>query len=143
MAEDGLPYEEIEDFVEALKAEPDRAASAEFWSNCRQYTWNFLYCRSSLYDQQLARYFALFDKSQFHILTLAEFARQPREALAQMASFLGIDASPFELLNSFVFNEGGPHAPCSAEACRLMDQTLVGVTDRVDALLERQLDWSL
>ena len=142
VAEDGLPYEDIKDFIEALKAEPYRATSAEFWINFRQYAWNFLYCCSSLYDQQLARYFALFDRSQFHLLTLAEFSRNPREALSQIADFLKIDASPFVSLNSFVFNADEAHQPYSAEAEQLMNQNLAGVTARVEALIGHQLDWS-
>jgi len=49
---DGQPFEDLTDFVAALKAEEERYASATFFENCRQYFWNFMYCRSSLYDQQ-------------------------------------------------------------------------------------------
>ena len=94
---DGQPFEDLRDFVAALRAEEERYTSTTFFANCRQYFWNFMYCRSSLYDQQLSRYLSLFDKEQFHVLSLAELATDPISATKKIAAFLDSSSLRSEL----------------------------------------------
>lgn len=140
---DQQPLEEIADFATALRAEAERYASPDFFQNCRHYFWNFLYCRSSLYDEQLARYFALFDRDRFHVLSLAELAADPAAATARIIEFLDLDRQPLQGFNFSVANHGGSHEPYNSESDRLMDEALAGVIERTDRLVRRPLDWSL
>jgi hypothetical protein len=84
----------IPTFAEALRAEPDRFLSDAFARRCRQYFWNFMYCRSTLYGEQLDRYLRLLDRSQFQVLTLAELASVPEETTRRILEFFDLDPSP-------------------------------------------------
>lgn len=140
---DRQPLEEIADFASALRAEPERYASPDFCRNCRHYFWNFMYCRSSLYDEQLARYFALFDRDRFHVLSLAELAAGPAPATARIIEFLGLDRQPLRQFAFAIANYGGPFTPYDSECDRLMDEAFAGLTVRTNRLVGRPLDWSL
>ncbi len=140
---DGEPMEDIPDFLEALKAEPDRLADPNFPRKCRQYVWNFMYCGSSLYDEHIARYLDLFDRAQIHVLSLAELAADPVGATLRIAQFLDIDPGPVAGFNFDPVLVGGPCDPCGAECDRIMDEAFAGLADRVDRLVGRPLDWSL
>lgn len=83
-------FEKIGTFEKALKAEDERANSQRFKDNCPQYFFNFLYFRSGLYGEQLQRYFSLFDKKQFHILTLGKLSAYPTDSLQAILEFLGV-----------------------------------------------------
>ncbi len=89
------PLEPIERFRDALAAEEGRFADPAFAETCGQYFWNFMYVRSSLYDEQLARYFELFERDRFLVMTLAEIERQPGRTLRTIADFLGVDRAGF------------------------------------------------
>ena len=137
------PRENMARFSDALAAEEARFHSREFFVNCPQYFWNFMYCRSSMFDDQLTRYFALFKREQFHVLTLAELAADPARETGRMLAFLGLDAAPTERFRFPKSNRGGPHEPYGAEAEAIMDSAFDGLTDRVDRLVGRPLDWRL
>jgi hypothetical protein len=140
---DGQPLELLDSFESALTAEEARFADPGFYQTCRHYAWNFLYCRSSFYDEQLSRYFALFPRAQFHILTLAELSRAPVETARALAAFLDIDAGPLESPAHEIRNaDPGPRG-WSAEAEALMAPRFNGLTARTDSLAGRALDWSL
>jgi Sulfotransferase domain len=144
--DDGQPLEEIADFAGALRAEAGRFASAEFFAGCRQYFWNFMYCRSSFYDRQLGRYFELFDRRQFHVLTLAELAADPLAASERIIAFLGLDPTALPRFSFPVSNARGafePYTPYCSESSDLMDETFAGLIERTEGLLGRPLDWSL
>jgi hypothetical protein len=140
--DDCKPLEEAPDFRTALQAEAERYASRNFFASCRQYFWNFMYCRSSLYDEQLARYFQLFDRTQFHFLSLAELANDPFAATSRIIDFLGLDHAPLRKFDFSVRNSGGPYKMWDAWSGSFMDEAFSGLTDRVDHLVGRQLDWS-
>ena len=140
---DGQPLEEIADFADALRAEAGRFASAEFFANCRQYFWNFMYCRSSFYDRQLGRYFEFFDRRQFHVLTLAELAADPLAASERMIAFLGLDPTRLPGFGFPVSNPGGPREPYCNVSNDLMDEIFAGLIERTKGLLGCRLDWSL
>ena len=141
--EDGQPLEPIADFAAALKAETERYESQEFFNNCRQYFWNVLDCRSALYDEQLTRYFELFDPRQFHFLSLAELAADPAAVTERIMRFLGLDPQP---VAGFVFpnsNASGSFEPYCEESGRFMDDVFDGLIERTERLVGRRLDWSL
>ena len=71
-------HEHLSTFEKALAAEDARFANPKFRANCPQYFWNYMYVRSSRYDVQLRRYLDLFPRSQFFVLTLGEWAAEPR-----------------------------------------------------------------
>ncbi|WP_298352701.1 sulfotransferase [Rhodoblastus sp.] len=141
--EDGLPYEDIPDFVTALEKEDERFLSESFLENCRQYFWNYMYCRSSKYDEQIERYLSLFNRSQFHFLSLAELSRDPLSAIKDIAKFLDIRYAPFRSIKSWKFNADEAADPRPAAAEKILNAALDGVTQRTDRLVGRKLDWSL
>lgn len=140
---DQRPCEDIPDFAAALKAEPQRFASRAFAENCRQYVWNFFYCRSSFYDEQIERYFALFDRSQFHVVSLAELSFAPIETVQEIVRFLGLDPAPVKHFNFEAKNRtrSSYRAYCG-ESDKIMSAAFEGLTDRTDRLVGRCLDWS-
>lgn len=141
---DRLPYEDIPDFVAALKAEPERYASPAFAKNCRQYFWNFLYCRSSFYDEQMKRYFALFDRSQFHVLSLAELSSAPVETTQEIVRFLDLDPAPVKHFDFQAKNRTrSSYRSYCDESDRIMSAAFEGLTDRTDHVVGRRLDWSI
>ena len=141
--EDGLPFEEIASFDEALTAEDVRFTSETFAAECRQYFWNFMYCGSSLYDVQLRRYMGLFDARQFHFLTLAELANRPIEVSRGLAQFLEIDSAPMDMFAGTAYNQDGAFDQFSRYADILMAQKFDGLTARTDDIVGRSLDWSI
>jgi hypothetical protein len=141
---DRKPYEDIPDFLSALRAEDARFTSKEFFANCRQYFWNFLYIRSCLYDEQLRRYFALFDRAQFHVLSLGELSTNPAAATEAIMRFLGLDPVPVKNFTFDVKNQSREEkAPYDGESERIMSKAFDGLTQRVDELVGRPLDWSM
>ena len=66
-----------------------------------------MYCRSSWYDEQLSRYFSLFDKERFHVLSLAELATDPILATRRIAAFLDLDQASVHNIKFEVSNTGG------------------------------------
>lgn len=139
----GNPVEPLEDFADALRFEPVRCLDHSFVTNCPHYLWNYLYCLSSRFDLQLERYFALFPRSQFHVLTLAELAKSPVATTEGILEFLGVDTAPAQSFRYEPQNVGGEHPDYGADAEAIMAASFEGLTDRVDELVGRQLDWSL
>lgn len=140
---DGAPYELIESFDEALEQEPARAADPEFHKTCRQYFWNYMYCGSSQYDIQLERYLKLFDRSRFHILSLAELHGDPAASARDIAGFLDIDAAPLLESAGAIYNQDGDYPAFSKRSAAHMERAFDGLTARVDSLIGRKLDWAL
>jgi hypothetical protein len=141
--EDGQPLEDIPSFPAALRAEEDRYTSKTFFASCRHYFWNFMYCRSSFYDEQIARYFSLFAREQFHVLSLAELSSDPAGTTRRILAFLDLEESPVQQFNFQVLNEGGPYEPFCAESDDLMSESVAGVMERTERLIGRPLEWSL
>lgn len=97
-------YETIGTFEKALKAEEKRFNSVFFRKHCNQYIYNFFYFRSGLFGEQMERYFALFDRSRFHIVTLAQLNKAPVATIQGIYDFLNVrkDHAP----EMEVFNKG-------------------------------------
>lgn len=139
--EDGDPFEPAETFLEALRLEAGRFQSPAFFATCRQYFWNFMYMRSSAYDEQLGRYLALYPPDRFLVTTLAALERQPQHTVRSLADFLGIDASG--LGQDIPLENAAPvYEACDPESDALMDAFFGDLCDRVDRLIGHPLDWS-
>jgi hypothetical protein len=78
-------------FEKALEAEERRIRDPRFFRRNPQYFYNYLYFRSGLYGQQVARYAKLFPRSQFLFLRFEELASNMRGVLERICRFLGVD----------------------------------------------------
>jgi hypothetical protein len=78
--------------VEDRRLDPERArmASSKFYNSWPIGCWS--YQMRSRYAEQLERWYALFDASQFHVLTLEELSARPGETLDRVHDFLGLPA---------------------------------------------------
>jgi len=97
-------YETLGTFEKALSAEEKRVSSEFFRRHCNQYLYNFFYFRSGLFGEQVERYFSLFSRSQFHIVTLAQLMERPLPTIEGIYKFLDVreDFKP----EIKVFNKG-------------------------------------
>ncbi|WP_165222098.1 sulfotransferase domain-containing protein [Affinirhizobium pseudoryzae] len=139
---DGRPLELAESFLEALSVEGERFSSPEFMTNCRQYFWNFMYMRSSYYDEQLSRYLTLFPRDQFMITTLAELHWQPHATVRRIANFLNLNVAGFGQ-NIPVTNASPPYVDFDKDCDMVMERHFGDLTARVNALAGHPLDWAL
>jgi len=139
-----LGGEDITDFAEALKAEASRRVSHDFFASCRFDFWNYQYTRSSLYDEQLARYFTAFDRERFHITTLGELSKEPIATTERILRFLDLDPAPARHFNFDIKNRIEVNKPqFEAESDQLMSVAFEGLIERTDRLVGSTLDWSL
>ncbi len=83
-------YETIATFEKALAAEEKRFQSSFFRKHCNQYIYNFFYFRSGLFGEQMERYLALFDQSQFYIVTLTQLKEAPLATIQGIFDFLDV-----------------------------------------------------
>jgi len=113
---DGQSLEDLSYFAAALRVEAYRYASKSFFETCRQYFWNFMYCQSSFYDQQLTRYFSLFDRDRFHVLSLGELASDPAATTGKIAAFLELDQASLRQFDFQISNDGGRYFSLKARA---------------------------
>lgn len=83
-------FEPLETFESALEAESTRHTAPEFFDNCPQYFWNFMYTRSSYYHLQWERYLRFFHRDRFFVLSLAELASDPVRWTQRIYAFLAV-----------------------------------------------------
>ncbi len=83
--------EPCETFEEALEAEELRFEDKEFFNNCPQYFWNFMYVKSSYFHVQWQRYLQYYSRDQFFVLSLNELASNPQYWISQVFDFLNVD----------------------------------------------------
>ena len=81
-------YEKLS-FVEALEKESER-------SNTAFEKLHFSYLRRSLYSSQIQSYFDLFPKANFHIIKFEDFTQNIEKSIAEIISFLNLEAFSFE-----------------------------------------------
>ncbi len=125
--------ETTRDFAKALHLEPTRIA--DYW----EHIWH--YVAMGRYADQLARYFALFDRSQIKILLYRDFRIDPLGTLADLQRFLEVDDS-FQTDVSTRHNAAMPveqRPPLNLEARRLIEDTLSEDIFRLEAMLGRDL----
>jgi hypothetical protein len=79
-------FEPAQTFQEALKAEPERIAAG--WG-----PWPFWhYVQMGFYAEQLARYFALFERQQILVCLYDDFQADSVQVMKKMYRFLGVQA---------------------------------------------------
>jgi hypothetical protein len=86
---DGFEFKNT--FEKALEVEEKRLHSEEFKKNNPQYFYNYLYFHSGLFGQQIQRYFSLFERKQFHIITLNQLKNNFKETIKNILLFLEVD----------------------------------------------------
>jgi len=84
-------YESASTFEKGLAAEDSRFESERFRKNCPHSFWNFMYFRSGLFGQQVARYLERWPRDRFYATTMYEYLYQPERVTAEISEFLGID----------------------------------------------------
>ena len=129
-------FEALQTFEQAIDAEEHRFADAEFFRNCPQYFWNFMYLRSSCYDVQWRRYLDLYPRSNFFPLSLHEFRSEPMLWMRRIYEFLGVDPdfSPaLERLNSVSY------PPMRADTRERLDKYFEQVIDQTQLLAGRDM----
>ena len=104
MLENG--YEHLPTFERALAAEDRRFGSARFARTCPHYFWNFMYFRSGLFGEQVARYLDRFPRERFLFTTLYDLHRDPAGTITGVQSFLGVDPDPVETLPRYGSSKG-------------------------------------
>lgn len=85
-------FEFSRSFEAALSVEERRFHSEKFKRKNSKFFWNYLYYRSGLYGEQIQRYFSLFDRSQFHIITLDRLQAEFETTMSELLHFLGLDS---------------------------------------------------
>ena len=104
MLENG--YELLPTFERALAAEDRRFSSPRFARRCPHYFWNFMYYRSGLFGEQVARYLDLFPRDRFFFTTLYDLHRRPADVLGSMEEFLGVVPAPATELPRYGSSKG-------------------------------------
>lgn len=92
MLENG--YEVMPTFERALAAEDRRYASASFARRCPHSFWNFMYFRSGLFGEQIARYLDRFPRDRFYFTTLYDLQREPARVMTEIQEFIGVTPIP-------------------------------------------------
>jgi len=86
-------FETAKTFERALEIEEKRMHSVSFKENCPQYMYNFLYFHSGLYGEQIERYFSLFSRERFHLLTLKQLQQDTQAEMEAIFRFLNVSES--------------------------------------------------
>lgn len=80
-------------FLEALKAEPQRAAEAtELVARTIR---TFAYIERGLYAQQLRNYLKVFPRQRMHVILFDDFVADPRGVTCETMQFLGVDPAQY------------------------------------------------
>ena len=85
-------HESCRTFEQALSLEDKRLNSKNF-KDKNQYFYHFLYFRSGLFGEQLQRYFSIFNREQFYIVTLEHLKNNFAETMGNILTFLDVDTT--------------------------------------------------
>lgn len=132
-----LGYETIPSFEEALAEEERRFHDPSFLTDCPQYFWNFMYFRSSLYDEQLMRYFSLYERSRFFIMSLTELAGAPQLWMEKIFRFLSV--SPDAVIDYTPCNVSD-YPELSQNIKAKLEMKFTSMLSRIPVLAGRPLD---
>ena len=137
-----MGVEPLGTFEQALAAEDERFSDPGFPAACGQYFWNFMYYRSSLYNEQLQRYLGLFPLEQFFVLSLGEWISGPGEWLGKIFRFLEIDSDIH--VDVSPQNQAGGHSAPGEETRRILTARFQGLRERVEKMVRRQFQhWEI
>jgi hypothetical protein len=84
-------YELAATFEKGLAAEDARFESERFRKNCPHSFWNFMYFRSGLFGEQVARYLERWPRDRFYATTMYEYLDEPERVTGEITEFLGLD----------------------------------------------------
>jgi hypothetical protein len=126
-------------FEEALEVEDKRFHYGPFRDRSDAYFWNYMYTHSSRYDLQLERYFTLFPREQFFVMTLGEWKSDSRFWLQKIFLFLSVD--PEIQIRSEPKNQAPVYEPMAEGTYQMLTEKFAGVRERVETLVGRQFDY--
>ncbi|MEZ0276217.1 MAG: sulfotransferase domain-containing protein, partial [Roseimicrobium sp.] len=129
--------ETLPTFELALKEEDYRFSDPVFRRECPQYFWNYMYCRSSMYDVQLGNYLKHFPREQFMVLTLGEWKSDPAHRQREIFQFLEIDPSVH--VSTEPQNQAESRAVLREETRVALQEKFTGVRERLEAMIGREL----
>jgi hypothetical protein len=84
-------YERAATFEKGLAAEDERFESKRFRKNCPHSFWNFMYFRSGLFGEQVARYLDRWPRERFYATTMYEYLDEPERVTGEICRFLDLD----------------------------------------------------
>jgi hypothetical protein len=130
-------------FEEAISAEPERlAGEAERMRSDRRYESfahrHHTYLERGLYAEQLERWYEQFPRSQIFVLKSEDFFLDPKAAYRDVLDFLHLERH--ELSEYRAFNQR-PYADLAPETRAQLRRYFTAPNERLEALLERKLDW--
>ena len=82
--------EDLEDFAEALAAEPERRRGVRLPRHFTN-TMGFFYRETVRFSGQVRRYFEVFGRERCHVILFDDFQRDPAAAYRDTCAFLGVD----------------------------------------------------
>jgi hypothetical protein len=126
-------------FEEALELENKRFHCGRFRNRPDTYFWNYMYTHSSRYDLQLERYFGLFPREQFFVMTLGEWKSDSRFWLQQIFRFLNVQTEI--QISAEPKNQAPVYEPMSKATYQLLAEKFAGVRERVESLVGRRFDY--
>jgi len=84
-------YELKPTFEAGLAAEDRRYRSERFRRNCPHSFWNFMYFRSGLFGEQVARYLEHWPRERFYATTMYEYLDDPSRVIREICDHLGVE----------------------------------------------------
>ncbi|QIF05176.1 sulfotransferase domain-containing protein [Roseimicrobium sp. ORNL1] len=125
-------------FELALAEEDHRFADPGFRARCPQYFWNYMYCRTSMYDVQLCNYLEHFPREQFLVLTLGEWRSDPVRWQAEIFRFLEVD--PSVQVSTEPQNQAAAPSTLREETRSVLENHFTGMRERLEGLVGRRLE---
>jgi hypothetical protein len=130
--------ESLPAFELALAEEEHRFADPGFRAHCPQYFWNYMYCRTSMYDVQLRHYLEYFPPEQFFVLTLGEWQCDPVRWQAEIFRFLEVDPSVH--VSAEPQNQAPARSTLREETRAALEKHFSGMRERLEGLIGRRLE---
>lgn len=130
--------EPLPTFELALAEEDPRFTDPGFRARCPQYFWNYMYCRTSMYDVQLRNYLEHFPREQFLVLTLGEWQSDPVRWQAEIFRFLKVD--PSVQVSTEPQNQATVPSTLREETRSSLEKRFTGLRERLEGLVGRRLE---
>jgi hypothetical protein len=130
--------ESLPTFELALAEEDHRFADPGFRERCPQYFWNYMYCRTSMYDVPLRHYLEHFPREQFLVLTLGEWQSDPVRWQSEIFRFLEVDHSV--QVSTEPQNQAAAPSNLREETRSALVKHFAGLRERLEGLVGRRLE---
>ena len=128
-------YKVATTFEGALRAEYRHIAEKGVQTTTRSFT---EYLAWGHYAAQLERWFSVFDRNQFLILTTVELQKDRQETAYKMFDFLGL---PKHNITNVKNSNTGKYAPMLPETRRMLAKYYLSYNEQLYSLLGRKFDW--